>query len=68
MLGTTTPPGETQAMTSWVGKIHPRGFVREKAKRPDQNPNTLNRWTYLVTLLMMKGTGQNIGSKKCKRT
>jgi hypothetical protein len=55
-------------MTSWVGKIHPRGFVREKAKRPDQNPNTLNRWTYLVTLLMMKGTGQNIGSKKCKRT
>jgi hypothetical protein len=60
MLGTTKPPGETQVITSWVGKIHTWGFVAEKTKQPNRNPNTLNRWAYLVTLLVTKGTGRKM--------
>jgi hypothetical protein len=56
MLEATKPPGETHATTSWAGKIHPWGFVMEKNKQPDRDPNTLSRWAYLVALQVTKGT------------
>jgi hypothetical protein len=37
------PLGETLAVTSWVGKIRPWGFIARKTKPPDRDSNTLNR-------------------------
>jgi hypothetical protein len=47
-----------------VGKIWPWGFVAEKTKQPNQNPNTLNHWAYLVALLVTKGIGRKMDSEK----
>jgi hypothetical protein len=44
MLRATKPPGKTQAVTSWVGKIRPQGFVVGKTKPPYRDSNTFDRW------------------------
>jgi hypothetical protein len=38
------PPGKTQAVTSWVGKIRPQGFFAGKTKPPYRDSNTFDRW------------------------
>jgi hypothetical protein len=42
MLETTKPPSESQAKTNWVSKIRLWGFVVEKTKQPDRDPNALD--------------------------
>jgi hypothetical protein len=47
-----------------VGKIRPQVFVARKTKPPDRDFNTLNRWAYLVALLVTKGIGRKMDSEK----
>jgi hypothetical protein len=64
MLRTMKPPSETQAVIHRVGKICPRGFVVKKNKPPDRESNTLDNWTYLITLLVTKGTDRKTKSER----
>jgi hypothetical protein len=41
--GDENPPGKTQAVSGWVGKIRPRGFIARKTKPLNRDFNTLNR-------------------------
>jgi hypothetical protein len=47
-----------------VGEIRPWGFVTGKTNPPDRGSNTLNRWAYLVALLVTKGTVQKMETEK----
>jgi hypothetical protein len=58
------PLSETQAKTSWVSKIHLRGFVVGKTKWPDRDPNTLGCWVYLAAPQVTKGNGRKTGSER----
>jgi hypothetical protein len=58
------PLSETQANTSWVGKIHLWGFVVGKTEWPDRDPNTLGCWVYLAAPQVTKGVGRKMGSEK----
>jgi hypothetical protein len=64
MLETTKPPSETQAITGWVGKIRPWGFVVGKNRQSNRDPNALNRGAYWAAPLVTKGASRKMDSER----
>jgi hypothetical protein len=48
--------GGAESRVSVRGNSGRYSFVLRKTKPPDRESNTLDHWTYLITLLVTKGT------------